>query len=198
MSIDIRVLRHEQTDQAVRVLARAFVTNPLHIAVFGADQVGANETFFRIGLNVMKGQILVAVDGSTILGVSHWVDSANCQASAVEKLRLLPAMVKGFGLHTAARVARWLSVWSKQDPAERHLHLGPIGVFPEAQGRGIGRQLMERYCNQLDATSAVGYLETDRPENVDFYAKFGFDTTETIPIHGVINYFMHRRPVDSV
>jgi GNAT superfamily N-acetyltransferase len=198
MAIMITLLTPEQTEEAVGLLARAFVTNPLHVAVFGKDQIAANEAFFRIGLTVMKGQKLVAVDGPRILGVIHWVDSAKCQFSSAEKLRMLPAMVTGFGLRSAIRVGGWLSVWAKHDPVEHHVHLGPIGVFPEVQGCGVGRQLMQRYCDQLDGRGAVGYLETDRPENVDFYTKFGFDVTETASIHGIVNYFMRRGASDTM
>jgi hypothetical protein len=56
-------LTPEKTEEAVRLLARAFVTNPLHIAVFGKDRLAANEAFFKIAMLVMKGQQLVAVDG---------------------------------------------------------------------------------------------------------------------------------------
>ena len=198
MAITITVLTPERNEAAVRLLARAFVTNPLHVAVFGTAQIGANEAFFRIGLAVMKGRKLVAADGPRMLGVTHWVDSSKCQFSSAEKLRMLPAMVKGFGLRSAIRVGGWLSAWSKRDPAERHVHLGPIGVSPEAQGRGVGRLLMQRYCDQLDDRAAVGYLETDRPENVDFYTKFGFEVTETASIHGVVNYFMRRGARDRI
>jgi ribosomal protein S18 acetylase RimI-like enzyme len=192
MAIPILTLTPERRDEAIRLLASAFVTNPLHVAVFGKDRLSANEAFFRIGLSVMKGPKLVAVDGTRIVGVIHWVVSPDCQFSATEKLRLIPAMVQGFGMRSAIRVGGWLSVWSKWDPAEHHCHLGPIAVSPQAQGHGIGRELMNRYCAELDGEGRVGYLETDRPGNVDFYKKFGFEITGTAPIHGVINYFMRR------
>ena len=192
MAIAITRLIPEQEEEAVGLLARAFVTNPLHVAVFGADRVDANEAFFRIGFALMKGDKLVALDGARMLGVVHWVDSTKCQVSSGEKLRLLPAMINGFGLPSAIRVGRWLSVWSKHDPSERHVHLGPIGVSPEAQRRGVGRQLMERYCAHLDALGAVGYLETDRPENVAIYTKFGFRVSGTTLIQKMPNYFMRR------
>jgi hypothetical protein len=51
---------------------------------------------------------------------------------------------------------------------------------------------MERYCEELDQAAAAGYLETDRPENVDFYKRFGFRVVETAPVLGVDNYFMWR------
>jgi len=51
---------------------------------------------------------------------------------------------------------------------------------------------MERYCHHLDEMGVVGYLETDRPGNVTFYTKFGFQVVGTALIHAVPNYFMRR------
>ena len=70
---------------------------------------------------------------------------------------------------------------------------GPIGVEPDAQGRRIGQQLMAQYCEQLDHTGQAGYLETDRPENVKFYTRFGFETTDEILVPGIRNYLMKRK-----
>lgn len=61
---------------AAQMLARAFVSNPLHVAAFGPNQIAKNAAFFRIALSVMKGSKLVALDGSEILGLIHWVQSA--------------------------------------------------------------------------------------------------------------------------
>jgi hypothetical protein len=69
-----------------RVLARAFVGNPLNIAAFGQSALDANEAFFRSGLEVMKGTKLVAVEQTRIVGVVHWADSPGCRFSGVEKL----------------------------------------------------------------------------------------------------------------
>jgi hypothetical protein len=76
--ISIKDMASEQKDDAAQVLAQAFVTNPLHIAAFGASQLAANEAFFRIGLAMMKGSKVVAMDGSRVVGVIHWVYSPDC------------------------------------------------------------------------------------------------------------------------
>ena len=56
----IERLNPETESEACRVLARAFATNPLHIAAFGRARVlPRNEVFFQTGLGVMKGQKLV-------------------------------------------------------------------------------------------------------------------------------------------
>jgi ribosomal protein S18 acetylase RimI-like enzyme len=191
---DVRIepLKPEQTGEAAHLLARAFVTNPLHAAAFGPSPIVANEAFFRIGLAAMKGPTLVAVDGSRILGLIHWVHSPGCQLTGLGKLRIMPKMVKGLGVASALKVSVWLSAWARHDPGDGHVHLGPIGVEPEAQGRHIGHRLMDRYCEELDRTRTAGYLETDRLENVGFYKRSGFEVVETAPVLGVVNYFMRR------
>ena len=62
--VRIEYLNRDMTAEAARMLARAFVTNPLHIAAFGANELARNEAFFRAGLTAMKGPKRVAVDGS--------------------------------------------------------------------------------------------------------------------------------------
>ena len=133
-SIHIEALNCDMAPQACSVLAQAFVTNPLNIAAFGPSQLAKNEAFFRVGLAAMKGTKLVATDGPKILGLIHWVPFPDCQFPWFEKLRMVPAMVKGFGLGSALRVGSWLSTWSKHDPSTAHSHLGPIGVLPAVQG----------------------------------------------------------------
>jgi len=190
--IRIEALRPEMTPAASRIRARASVTNPVHVAAFGPDQLSRNEAFFQTGLAVMKGPKVVALEGSQIVGLLHSVDSPDCQFSGPEKLRMTPAMIGGFGLRSALRVSSWLAAWAKHDPSAPHSHLGPIGVDPDAQGRRIGQQLMDRYCAELDRTGTAGYLETDKPENARFYGHFGFETTDEIPVLGVPNYLMWR------
>jgi hypothetical protein len=51
---------------------------------------------------------------------------------------MMPVMVKEFGLRSALKLRSWLSTWSKYDPAEPHLHLGPIGVEPERKAEASG------------------------------------------------------------
>ena len=178
--------------EACRLLARAFMSNPDHVAAFGTAALAKNEAFFRAALQVLKGQTLVATDGSRIVGLIHWVDSPRCQVGGIEKLRLIPVMVSQLGVGATVRVVSWLSTWSKHDPRKPHVHLGPVGVLPEAQGQHIGSRLMTRYCEALTETGAVGYLETDRPENVAFYRRFGFETTKVVRVIGAKNYLMSR------
>ncbi len=52
-SIHIEALNRDMAPQACRMLALAFVTNPLNIAAFGPSQLARNEAFV---LRTCKGQ----------------------------------------------------------------------------------------------------------------------------------------------
>ena len=133
-SVEIKPFRSEMMPEASRVLAHAFTSNPCHVAAFGSAVLAKNEAFFRIALTVMKGPKFVAMDGSRIVGLIHWVPSPRCQVSGIEKLRLIPAMMATLGAGATLRLVSWLSSWSRHDPRESHVHLGPIGVIPRRRG----------------------------------------------------------------
>lgn len=193
-SLPVRIIpfSNEMTIEASHVLARSFLNNPLHIAAFGYDEIKKNNAFFRSGIAVMKGAKFIAVRKSRILGFIHWAASPHCQFSMMEKLALVPQMMMGFGFNSTVKVSKWLAEWSKHDPEKKHIHLGPIGVDPDEQGHGIGRLLMQHYCDELDRTGSEGYLETDRKKNIKFYESFGFRIMGELSVLGVKNYLMWR------
>ena len=46
---------------------------------------------------------------------------------------------------------------------------------------------------RLDAAGEDSYLETDKPENVALYSRFGFEVIDQAEVLGVANWFMWRR-----
>ena len=44
----------------------------------------------------------------------------------------------------------------------------------------------------MDSAGALAYLETDKPENVRFYERFGFEVVTEDDVVGVHNWFMTR------
>jgi len=100
--------------------------------------------------------------------------------------------VLALGPRSAGRTMKWLGTWSKHDPEKRHWHLGPVAVDVHLQGRGIGSMLMRAFCERMDAAGEDAYLETDKPENVRFYERFGFEVVGEEEVIGVANWFMMR------
>ncbi|MFE5670465.1 GNAT family N-acetyltransferase [Agromyces sp. NPDC056523] len=80
----------------------------------------------------------------------------------------------------------------RHDPSEPHVHLGPVSVDRGLRRQGIGGLLLIRHVAHLDTVGAVGYLETDRPEAVDFYRRFGYAVVGEAKVLGVPCWFMRR------
>jgi GNAT superfamily N-acetyltransferase len=182
----------DRLDECVEMLANAFVTNPLHLSAFGAGRLDQSRLFFRIGLRHMFiGQGFVALVDGAVGGYMHFNPAPDCLPLPEEIPLAAATTLRPLG-EAIPKVIRWYSRWCHLDPAEPHVHLGPIGVDPRRQRQGIGSALMARYIEHLDQEKTAGYLETDLPENVEFYKKFGFIVKHEEEIIGTPTWTMWR------
>ena len=64
----------------------------------------------------------------------------------------------------------------KHRPAQPHLYLSTLAVHPDFQGSGYGRALLERTHARSEKHSGSDgvCLETENPQNVPFYERFGY------------------------
>jgi predicted N-acetyltransferase YhbS len=85
-----------------------------------------------------------------------------------------------------------MRAWDAQHPVAPHSHLGPLAVDAHLQGQGLGSVLLREYCRRVDEAGQAAYLETDRAENVRFYAREGFEVIAEARVLGVPNWFMWR------
>jgi len=198
---EIRELSPADVRSAAETLGRAMRDNPLHVRAYGPDAAGREHLLTRQFSNSLArlldthGTILGAFDPdapATLLGAAAFVPPGHCQPSAAARVRSVPALVGGTGIARAWRTLRWAHEWSRRDPETTHWHLGPVGVDRHLQGRGIGTTLLHAFCERMDARRATAYLETDKPENVPFYERFGFQVVADATVLGVPNWFMIR------
>lgn len=185
-----------ETEAAIDVASRALADGPLTIAVCGEDleyNFRQLRRFFRLQYRLAPHQRpLVARLGGRIVASTNDLHSGGCHASPWMKLRSAPALLATRPT-VAVRTLRWFSDWERRDPLPRpHAHFGPFGVLPELQGRGIGSLVLSEYTRRLDAAGEDSYLETEKPENVALYSRFGFEVIEEAEVLGVPNWFMWR------
>ncbi len=195
--LEIGALDASEIDEVLGVLARGMRDNPLHVAAFGEGPERRMRRFHTLISAVFTvrdfSHTLVArgEDGS-VVGVCGMIPPGDCVPDFRQRLMLLPTLLH-VGPRSAGRTMRWMGVWGRHDPQERHWHLGPIAIDAYAQGRGVGSRLMQVFCAQMDAAREDAYLETDKPVNVRFYERFGFEVVGEEEVIGVPNWFMSRR-----
>jgi ribosomal protein S18 acetylase RimI-like enzyme len=195
--LEIGALGPADSDAALDVLSRGMLDNPVHFAVFGEDPERRRRRIrhvFEGAFDAMswRTNMLAARDADgAIVGLCGAQPPGGCQLELGQQLRLMPRMLAN-GPRVALRMVRWLGAWGKHDPQERHWHLGPVAVDAHLQGRGVGSKLMEVFCARVDAAGEAAYLETDKPQNVRFYERFGFEVISEQEVLGVPNWFMSR------
>ncbi|OQX32987.1 MAG: hypothetical protein B0D91_15390 [Oceanospirillales bacterium LUC14_002_19_P2] len=74
-----------------------------------------------------------------------------------------------------------------------HWYLNLLAVHPDAQGLGIGKQLLSEKLRDLDRRQQPCYLETQRERNTHLYQSMGFRVVEqcfapggTLPFWGML------------
>src|SRR5262249_48773118 len=143
--------------------------NPNTLVVARGDRARAQRMtesgarFAKLGRRY--SHVLVAEDQRRVVGVLNALEWPDCQLRVSEKLKIAPSMIRVTGLGLP-RAFTMMSVWAKHDPRARHWHMGPIGVHPERQGRGVGTALLAAFLDMADARGSPAYLETDVDRNV--------------------------------
>lgn len=184
-------------DAVADLLAATYLTNPVHMAVFGGNgkqQYQHNRMLFSKALTkrYTAGKNIVVLNNNEIIGFAHWGYGA-CFRVPPEKLeKAMPGLIDTYGDENAERLAEWTRQWGKHDPLTEHTHLGPIGVIKKYQGMGIGSLMMNNFCEYLDKNKKFAYMETDRVENISFYKKFGFEVTGEVEVLNVPTWLMAR------
>src|SRR3989304_4335214 len=131
--------RHELTF-AAGVLGRGFRDNPITVAVVGGDplrRMRGAERALGSAIALMGHPPLGARRGAWVVGVGGMAPPGPCHPPLLRQLRMVPAMLRS-GPVVMSRYLRMLSAWEKQDPTDRHWHLGPGAVEPGLPGMSIG------------------------------------------------------------
>ncbi len=196
MNVELRPLRRDELTLAAGIAARALGDNPINRAIYGDDprrRVRETEAGFRTVLPALQCPPLGAYREGRLVGVVGVAPPGTCKPSLPRQLRMLPSLLRhGFG--NLARESLVVNTWARHDPRDPHWHLDPVVVEPGQQGLGIGTLMMERFRAWMDSVQGAAYLETDKPENVAFYRKFGFETVGEVAVLGTTTWLMYRTP----
>lgn len=191
--IQIMAMKPDEVETAALLCAGAFLPTPFSRAIMGGGGEKEKKNLIRGMRSLISskfGTVLVAKDGERVVGVMRMIEWPDCQQPIFTKGGYIMGRI--FAGKAVARVKESRRVWGEHDPKTPHLHIDPICVLPEMQGKGVGSTLMKYYCVHLDKLGMPGYLETDQPINVKFYKKHGFVVKEEGMNIGMPNWYLWR------
>jgi ribosomal protein S18 acetylase RimI-like enzyme len=65
----------------------------------------------------------------------------------------------------------------KHHPHDEHFFVWMLAVSPRHQRSGVGRALLTTALERAEELGTYTYLETANPDNLPYYASFGFQQT---------------------
>ena len=165
----IRPARPSDLPGAAEVLADAFTDDPTFAFLPSDERARRVRAYMDHEING-AWTVDVAVDGTTVLGAGLWqppgapIDGIAAAAGHVAELW------SALGRHAATmlRVERELA---RHRPPVPHWFLGYAGVSSAAQGRGVGRALLE---HRLGTVAEPVYLEAATERAAALYRRLGF------------------------
>ncbi len=208
VELEVRDLEPDELALAGGVAGRALADNPTFRWASGEPALprvtAALDVFvpFVEGMSVPQ---LGAVVGRHVVGVCAAAPPGTCVGTLAPPEWREPPKDVGAPGHETRTQAIW-SLFASHDLDERHWHVGPVSVEPGLQGAGIGGALLEAFGARMDAAGEVAWLETDKPENVAFYRRHGFEVAEAVALTDLLpgglppggsdftTWFMRRDP----
>ena len=199
----IAALSEADGARAAQLLARAFRDNPLNLGVIRSRSADRRR---RVNAHGMRGLLPVALRRGLVRAAYLEQELVAVLIAARPYGYPLPPPPLASRLRTWAGqgwgvAQRWRRVFDALDarhPQQPHWYLGILGVDSERQRRGIGGRLLREWLAQVDADGGAAYLETDRRENVAFYARAGFEVVGELRVLEVPVWLMLRPRVGAL
>jgi ribosomal protein S18 acetylase RimI-like enzyme len=130
-----------------------------------------------------------------VSGVAIWLPPGRWRIGLLEQLRLLPAYAVKVGWRDLPRGLRGFNLLGSKHPHESHFYLHFLGVAPEWQGKGIGRELLQPVLARCDRAQFPAYVEATTARSRSCYERNGFRVTQEILYpNGPPTWLMWREP----
>lgn len=202
MPNEIIRLGKEHQPHVLDILPRAFANDPMFQTLFPDEN---RSKYLRIFFNFifdksfLLQEILIGIQSHNGLrGVANIELPTSIKGAG---LLLRPSFIyRGIKLYVQlpkggfAFINSYMQFTTSVRPTAPHHYLVCIGIDPAHQGRGGGKMLLKHIHELVDMDpSSIGIgLDTENPENVKLYERFGYHIVETKTIGETTIYCMFR------
>ena len=197
------VNRIQPNDQSpvIAALARAFYDDPL-FGFFVPDLVKQHKALVAFMSSGVKDaapfdEIWVAHADGKVACAAVWLPPGGYPRSVKREVmtyvRTAPTLVQ-----CGPRIGRAFALLSAVDKAhhalhEPHYYLAILGTDPQYQRTGAGTAVLAPVLERCDTEGLPAYLETQKEENLAYYARHRFDLVQKIEIEGCPPVWTLRR-----
>jgi ribosomal protein S18 acetylase RimI-like enzyme len=203
--VEIRKVLHLPLDKlksASNVLSKAFHHDPIFSYVIpdANERLKTLNQYFQhvIKYGLRYGELY---SSPNLEGISVWFppkNSSHTRWKAIKSGALaLPLKVKWKYLALQNKIYKFSNNIHKKLVPYPHWYLSLIGVGPEDQSKGFGRQLLSTPIKKIDLERIPIYLETNTEKNVETYKHFGFRILQKIiiPVTKIFHWSLLRNPI---
>jgi len=174
-------LGNEHVPDVTRVLCEAFYDYPIMRYVVGGDhddyerRLRALNHFFVMARVLREEPLLGIMDGADLTATAL-VAHSGPREIPTELTKLRDELWDDLGDAAWSRYEEFGLATAPFHVEVPHIHLDMIGVTRAAQGRGLGRKLIESVhgMSREDPSSQGVTLTTENPSNVALYEHFGY------------------------
>jgi GNAT superfamily N-acetyltransferase len=202
LELTVRRMQRRDRSAVVGALARAFYEDPL-FAYFFPDHVHQSRgilSFMASGVADARpfGEIWLAVTPEgAVAAAAVWLPPGayprTRRRDLVTMTRAVPTMrYAGRRVFASLRLLRAVE-HAHEDVPEPHFYLAILGTDPRFQRAGAGSAVLAPVLERCDTTGVVAYLETQKVENLAFYARHGFEMVRRLEVRGVPPVWTLRR-----
>jgi len=187
----------------VGALSRAFYDDPL----FGfflpnhVHQIRGILGFMLGGVADAKpfGEIWVAHTDGKVASAAVWLPPDGYPRSRRRDFMTMARATPAF-THSGRRLFGSLRLLNEVDRAhhevhEPHMYLAILGSDPLFQRTGAGSAALQPVLDRCDDQGMLAYLETQKEENLAYYARHAFEVVRKLEVKGVPPIWtLHRKP----
>jgi GNAT superfamily N-acetyltransferase len=197
--IPVRPITASEYREAIAVAARAFWYDPL-IDFFSRDLLHEYKVLPRVfggylaDVRGPNAELWVGEHNGRPRGVAGWLAPAGYpRPFAQEARRTLRTAAIFATVRNRAKAIRLFLQVERRHPHEPHWYLAVLATDPTVQGRGIGSALLAPILERCDREGLLAYTETQKPENVSWYARAGFTVSDEVRLPGTPPVWCLRR-----
>ena len=175
-------VKKAELNPAVDTLVQAFTDDPYFKVIFGQINPSLDLIcqYFKAIIKYAQCYGEIYADSEDLKGLAIWLPS-DFQQFKMNDLFSCGVLfdILNLGVQPIQRLYYFVqenNLYIKQLPLPRKFsYLFYLGIKPQYQGQGLGRQLVSGFIKILDRKKMSCLLQTNIKRNTEFYLKFGFE-----------------------